>query len=199
MMNKKLLTYYKLLIFAATSLLANNVIGGSFHYQIDVMTQLVSNQPNKINTVEMSWLYDEKMTNMLLQDEDITPAKRQQTLDTVADLIMTDLKGLNYFTQIKVNGKKLTIKQINDYGIELIDDKYLRLLFTIPVTQPVDLKKSTFSISLSDPNGAAMLFYDTAERIEVDKSITAKCAVKLINHDEFEHGKAAQRVDISCQ
>ena len=136
---------------------------------------------------------------MLLQDEDITPAKRQQTLDTIADLIMTDLKGLNYFTQIKVNGKKLSVKQIKNYAIELIDDKYLRLLFTIPITQPIDLKKSTLSISLSDPNGAAMLFYDTAERIQIDKSITAKCAVKLINHDTFEHGEAAQRVDVSCQ
>lgn len=183
--------------FAMTS--ANTVMAGSFHYKIDLMTQLLSNQKNKLNTVQMSWLYDEKMSKILLQDEDITPTKRQQTLNTVGDLIMTDLQGLNYFTEIQINGKKLKIANIKDYTIELIDEKYLRLLFSIPLTQPVDMHSAKISISLADPNGAAMLFYNTAERITIDKNITAKCSVKLINHDEFEHGKAAQLVDISCQ
>ncbi len=178
--------------------LANNVLAGSFHYEIDVMTQLVSKQKNKLNTIQMSWLYDEKISKMLLQDEDITPAKRQHTLNTVGDLIMTDLQGLNYFTQIQVNGRNLTSVQVKDYRIELIDDKYLRLLFNIPLTQPIDMHSANISIRLADPNGAAMLIYDKAERITIDKTITAKCVVKLINHEEFEHGKAAQLVDIDC-
>ena len=88
---QKLLNILCLLTFTFAWTSANHVQAGSFHYEIDVMTQLLSSQNNKLNTVQMSWLYDEKMSKMLLQDEDITPAKRQQTLNTVGDLIMTDL------------------------------------------------------------------------------------------------------------
>lgn len=176
-----------------------NTTAGTFHYQIDVMSHLLSNQNNQFNILQMSWLYDEKMTQMLLQDEDLSPKKKQQSLDEVGDLIMADLKGLNYFIKLQLNSKPLKFSHSDAYSVELLEGKFLRLLFDIPLVQAINPNEMKLSISLVDPNGAALLFYDTDERVTIEPPNSDRCMVKLDSLEEFEHGKAAQHVNIYCK
>lgn len=185
--------------FLLTLTLTHNSFAGGYHYQIDVMSRLLGNQQGNIGALQMSWLYDEEITKILLQGEDLTPAKRQQSLQSVGNRIMADLQGLNYFTQLQLNGKTLPMSNNISFIVELLNDKNLRLLFDLPLAQAVPATRATFSISVADPNGTALLFYNSAERVAIDPSVTAQCHINLVNFENSEHGKATQRVDITCK
>ena len=188
------------LIFGLLALtLGSGSMAGSFHYEIDVMSELMADPKGNLEGVQMSWLYDEKMTKILLQGEDISPGKKQQTLDALGKRIMKDLNGVSYFTRLQMKGKRLNVTSTPEMSVELIENKYLRLFFWLPLAQPVDVHNAKISMSLADPNGAAMLFYDSAERISLDDRLVSRCRVSLFNHEEFAHGEAAQRVDVSCK
>ncbi|CAA6812657.1 MAG: Unknown protein [uncultured Thiotrichaceae bacterium] len=187
------------LIALFTFALSTQATAGDFHYQIDAMSKILSAPNKQLGALQMSWLYDEQTTTMLLQDADLSPKKRQHSLNTIGQRTIKDLKRLNYFTDIKINGKPVKLAPPENLMVELIDGKYFRLFFILPFSETVDAKNGTLSFSLLDPNGIALPLFDSQERISVDATLQNSCHVNLVNFEEYKHGTAAQRVDVSCK
>lgn len=187
------------LITLFTLALSTQATAGDFHYQIDVMSKVLSAPNSQLGALQMSWLYDDKTTSLLLQDADMSPEKRQHSLNTIGQRTIKDLKRLNYFTDIKINGKPVKLTAPENLMVDLIEDKYFRLFFILPFSETVNAKNGTLSFSLFDPNGIALPLFDSQERVSVDETLQNGCKVHLVNFEKYEHGTAAQRVDVSCQ
>lgn len=147
----------------------------------------------------MSWLYDEPMTTLLLQDADLSPQNRQHDLDSLGQRTLNDLKRLNYFTDIKHNGRSVKLAAPENLMVELIEGKYLRLFFILPFSEAITAKNETLSFSLLDPNGIALPLFDSEKRISLDDALQNICNINLVDFDQYEHGEAAQRVDVNCR
>lgn len=194
-MKNQLLRLLALFTFAFST----HATAGDFHYQIDVMSKVLSAPNHQLGALQMSWLYDDQTTNLLLQDADMSPEKRQQSLDELGQRTIKDLKRLNYFADVKVNGKPVKFAAPENLMVELIQDQYLRLFFILPFAEPINTKNTTLSFSLNDPNAIALLLFDSQERVSLDETLANNCKINLVNFENTEHGNASQRVDVSCQ
>jgi len=188
-----------ILTSTAVLLFTNSLFAGGFHYEIDANTHLVSDKSAHIKGLKMVWVYDTTISKMIIEDEDLTPEKREQTLETVAHLMLADLDSINYFTSAIINNKPVIFAEVTEHQLEVLDNKQLKLTFFLPFKPSYPSNKMTFDLALADPAGAGIVIYTDKQSITLDKTLQSQCSHSLINHDEFEHGQAAQLVKISCQ
>lgn len=187
------------LIALFTIALSTSASAGDFHYQIDVMSKVLSTPNKQFGALQMSWLYDEQISSLLLQDADMSPAKLQGSLDKIGQRTIKDLRRLNYFTDVKINGAPVKFASPENLIVELIDKKYFRLFFILPFSETITAKNSTLNFSLLDPNAIALPVFDSQERVSVDESLQDSCNITLVNFEVYEHGSAAQRIDVTCK
>ncbi|MEE9352049.1 MAG: DUF1007 family protein [Thiotrichaceae bacterium] len=181
-------------------LLASKALSaGGFHYEIDAHTHFMTNDTGAVSGLEMTWIYDKQISDMIIEDEDLSEAKRADTLKTVASLMIQDLDPMNYFTSLLINDQPATFKGVNQQQLQLVNQKQLKLTFLIPLEKPVNIKNITFDLALADPNGAGIIIYNDIQSLTMDKKLQTRCKPTLVDHKEFEHGQAAQLVKVSCQ
>lgn len=192
MINKAFLV--KLMV-AMILLLTQPLSAGSFHYYLDVTTAVQVDARQQLHAVKMSWVYDEQITGMLLQN--------QQDLKLLGDVIISDLHKAGYFTNLLLNGKRLDLAQVKAYKLELLKQQgkdKLKLDFTLPLKAPVSFKgKSKLVIDLVDQSGSAMFYHKDASRILLGETLKQHCAARVINKEEFEHSESAQIVTLHCK
>lgn len=187
------------LLTAVYLLLITSLHAGGFHYEINARTQMMSSDKGHINGLKMTWLYDESISKMLLEDEDLTAAKRKDSLSVLANMMLSDLNTLNYFTSLLINGTPASFSKAIQPQLIITDNKQLTLSFMLPFQKGYKVKDKTMNLALADPAGAAIVFYENAMSISMDKTLQTRCKHSLVDHKEFEHGQAAQLVSVKCQ
>ncbi len=178
-------------------LLSNTLLAGGFHYEIDAQTRLVSNDSGYIKGLEMTWVYDAAISDLITQDEDLSTKNRDGTLKSLAILMVEDLHDLNYFTSLLIDGKPAIFAEPTHNRLEMLNGKQLKLTFFLPLATPLAAKN--IDLALADPNGAGVVIYNDDRSITFDEKLQKRCNKILVNHEEFEHGQAAQIVKITCQ
>jgi len=182
----------KKILFISLLLLAGFVQTGfshSYHYEVAVTTRfdVVKDQ---LQALKMTWLYDEEVSQVMLQDN--------KNLDVFKKKLIRDLGKLGYFTQIKINGKKVIFDKAKDVVLKK-ENKVLKLFFTLPLRTPELIHKgSHINVEHKDPTAIAILYYDNPSRISIEGAMKNRCKSSVKDKAKFEDGEFPQLVGISC-
>ncbi len=166
-----------------------------FHYEAEATTVLKTNKDDKLNALDISWIYDPTVTDMMLKDND--------DLKAFGKGLIKDLGKLGYITTLTLDGKPLKTTTVEKYTLEKIgknEDTRLKLSFTLPLETPTEIKgKSTLLIDHTDPSASAIIYYETAMSISFDKTLDPHCIADVKNKKDYAHGETPQRVKIFCE
>jgi len=188
----------KLLLLIITLLFSQTLWAGGFHYEISVKTTLNIDENNQLQSLSMQWLNDQATSELLLEGHDVsTPAKREASLQSIGERMIRSLKDAHYVTRLESTGSPIAFADINDYQLQLNDEKQLLLRFHLPLIKPYPLSQKPLTLSHTDPNGSAMLLYRSAEHIQFNK-LDAPCKTQITEPALIIHGESAQLIQITC-
>jgi len=166
-----------------------------FHYEAGATTELKTNKDGKLSALDISWVYDPEVTDMMLKDND--------DLKEFGEGLIKDLAKLSYFTKLKLNAKVIKTSKVETYKLEKVgkdEDTRLKLSFTLPLETPVALKgKTTLLIDHTDTSASAIIYYDTATSISFDKTLDPHCIADVKDKKDYEHGETPQLVNVFCE
>ncbi len=153
----------------------------SFHYSVQVASQLHSNAQGQLQSISMDWDYDPQVTDVMLEGEDLSPAAQAQTLQALTARLMQDLAALNYFTDLKINDGTVLFQEPTDVQLQIkgIDHaQHLLLHFTLPLQAPLTVMGKPLVLTLADPYGTGSAQYADTSRITLPSNWPA-CQVQL--------------------
>jgi len=164
-------------------------VAHSYHYEIQVSNEL-NTDSGKLNGLKMTWFYDEDVSSVMIQD--------QTDLKKLGAKLIADLDLLGYFTQLKLNGKIIAFEKAKNVQLKEVD-KMLVLLFTLPLKNPIALKKgSVLNIDHEDPSDIAILYYDKPSEIIIHGTLKKRCKPTVKEKGDFEEGEFPQVVKVAC-
>ncbi len=181
-------------LFAVCSLLLTSLSYAHFHYNIASTATLHANDKRQLTAVGMSWVYDQEVSGMML--------KSGQSINDLANGIMTDLVKLNYFTQLEFNGKRIATRRVSNYKLAPIkqgNKNLLKLSFVLPLQSPLFIQGNTLGIVHTDPGASASIFYRHTNNIILGQTFKSLCQASIQAIKGFEAGEAPELVRVSCK
>ena len=178
-------------------LISQTAFAEHFHYFVDVETTFKVDQNQQLNSIDVSWVYDEKMSALMKAQNPNLQALGKKTL--------ADLAGSHYFMNIKFNGQPVQTTQVKQFQLTEITDKgkkHLQLDFTLPFAHPISMKgKNKLTWNFADPSGVAILVYSKVTGVRlVEEPLKSHCKAKMrANDDEGKgHGDPEQFLKLKC-
>jgi ABC-type uncharacterized transport system substrate-binding protein len=192
--NTTILSTLLTLLFFATP-----VFSHSYHYELQVTNTLQTNDKKQLEALQLSFLYDGDVSDVMLQDE--------KDLNKLAEKLTSDLATLGYFTQIKLNGKVLNTQKASKVKLEKITSKgkdgnfdVLKLNFTLALKSPVTLgNNSKLAFFHEDPTAAAILYYESANKIILGDNLKSSCNASVKEKGKFKEGEFPQIIKVNCK
>ena len=178
----------------STALFSPSVLA-HFHYELPITSTLQANAKHQLKAIKMSWIYDDEVSEMMLQD--------QKDVKKLGDKLINDLDKLGYFTFLKLNGKSLETSKVELFKLEEIKfDGYskLKLTFTLPLKTPVSLQgNNTLNIRHEDGTASAIIYYDKPSYLSIDNNLNSNCKADIREKKDFEEGESPQDVKVVCK
>src|SRR5437763_2708435 len=140
---------FRLLAFAALVLLLAGKAQAHPHVWVTMKSELVYAADGSATGVRHAWTFDDMFSTFATQGLE-SKEKGQFTREELAPLAQVNvesLKGRDYFTFARANGKKADLNPPADYWLEF-KDGLLTLHFTLPFKTPV--KAQTLHIEVYD-------------------------------------------------
>ncbi len=181
-------------LFALCTLLLASSSYAHFHYKINATATLYANDKQQLTAVGMAWVYDPNVSDMMLSSG--------QSINDLANGIMTDLVELDYFTQLEFNGKRIATSRPSNYQLVPIkkgNQNLLKLSFVLPLQSPLFIQGNTLSIVHKDPGASASIFYHHANNIILGQTFKSLCQSRVQAIKGFAVGEAPERVRIRCK
>lgn len=102
--------------------------------------------------IKQNWVFDELYTAMAIQglDKDGDGNYSREELSELATVNIEGIRDFNYFTDVRLSDKQLSVKERDDYWLEH-KDGVLTLHFTLDLEAPVLAEADGFSFSVYDP------------------------------------------------
>jgi ABC-type uncharacterized transport system substrate-binding protein len=121
------------------------------HVWVTMKSELVYAADGSITGIRHAWAFDDMFSTFALQGLE-TKQKgvyTREELKPLAEVNVTSLKEYDYFTYVKVSGKKTPLTDPVDYWLDF-KDAVLTLNFTLPFKTP--LKAKELAIEVYDPS-----------------------------------------------
>ncbi|MCK5902832.1 MAG: DUF1007 family protein [Cocleimonas sp.] len=179
---------------ALLCLLLSPLSYGHFHYQIDSTATLRSNVKKQLQAVNFSWVYGQKVTDLMLQSGD--------DMNTLGRAVINDLAKLHYFTYLEFNNKRVATDQVTLYQLETITingKPRLKLDFTLVLQSPLYLHGGRLDIIQKDTGDSASIFYRNATRLLLNQGFETTCKAEVNAIQGFKAGETPETVSIHCR
>jgi ABC-type uncharacterized transport system substrate-binding protein len=144
----------KKLLFIASALAGLLLAGGPAaahpHVWIVFTSEIVFDARGTATGIRHAWTFDDMYTAFALQGLESKEKGKftREELAPLAEVNVTSLKELDFFTYASVNGQKIELKDASDYWLEY-KDQVLTLYFTLPFRTPARAK--TVDLEIYDP------------------------------------------------
>lgn len=130
---------------------------------------------------EMTWVFDEMFSNMIILDFDANGNKTLEDPEAkkLEQTYFANLRKFNYFTHIKINGTPFKVDYVKDFSAS-IQDGQLTYRFFVPCHVAANASFKTIRLSVYDQTFYCSVFlkddpvsYANSETMVVDHSIHA--------------------------
>lgn len=139
-------------------------------------SDVVFNDQGLIEGVNIMWTFDDAYTQMALDglDTDGDGVYSQAEIEPLTKENMASLKDYDYFTAMRLDGKKLELGEVTEYG-QIWSNGKLSLHFQVPLKTPVDPAKGEFVLKVYDPDFFIAIDYVKDEPVTVVGNMPRQC------------------------
>lgn len=173
-----------------------------FHYQLDLTAKLVNTPQGDLTAIQMSWVYDKELSAILMDGEDLSEAKREETLKKRAADILKGLSEVKFFTTVLLDGVALPFLEVETYALRLNKESRLQLNLTLPLKETQPLKDHVLTIIVSDDSAVGLAtFIDTSHMLLSDQLKTVCKEPTLLQKKLAEidgHAQITETMTIDC-
>lgn len=152
-----------------TALLSASPVFAHPHVFAEARLELKATSDGYIEELRHVWRFDELFTaTVVLEfDKDTDGKLSGEELDDVANTVASSIGDFNYFQNVEVDGKDVTLKKVTEMEIAIEDGRLLVLFATVPFI-PVALKDEP-KIGVFDPTFyTAIEFYNESDMVMID-------------------------------
>lgn len=169
----------------AACLMATGTVSGIIpavahpHVQVQASASLVFSGTGQVTAIEHHWQFDEAYSAFAVQGLD-TNKDGTISREELAGLAKENTESLgefDFFTKLKVDGKKLDFANPVDYWLDYTKGA-LTLHFILPLKQPVKLAR-TSGIELYDPTYFVSFVFREGDQAFSLKAAPAGCVVTI--------------------
>jgi ABC-type uncharacterized transport system substrate-binding protein len=122
------------------------------HVYVDARVEVVFDKEGKITALRHVWRFDDAFSAFASQglDKNGDGILSIEELQPLAKINVESLKDYDYFTNLKVAGKRSGFKIPTEYWLQSTEG-FLTLFYTLPLMQPVKPDKTGVTIDVYDP------------------------------------------------
>jgi ABC-type uncharacterized transport system substrate-binding protein len=187
-------------LFLAVPLLEPVKASAHPHIWIDAVADFVI-ADGKLSSLKIQWTFDEMFSGALRDQFD--PEKTGHfSGKALADLRADANKGLkdfNWFTHLKIGGKKLIIAEGKDFTATIEGERVV-YRFTVPIEPPVDPAKVPVTLSLYDQSFYIDVELAESNPVRIEGTNACKTKVVIDKGNPLYYGMFfPQRIDLTCQ
>lgn len=203
MVKKQLNTLLSTVVLCLLFVTSATTSAAGFHYQLNLTARLVTTPAGELSGIEMSWLYDTDLSATLMDGEDLSPEKRDETLKKRAADILDGLLEMKYFTNIYLDKKALTTLKVEQYNLQLTESSQLQLNLTLPLTEAQNLKGHQLQVVVSDPTAVGLATFLTADRLLLSEYQESICEQPTLQQNQLgtegDHVLMSETMTIDCR
>lgn len=150
------------------------------HVWIAMRSDVVVDARGNISAINVEWTFDDGYAQLALDGLDTNKDGQysQHELEPLTRENMESLKEYEFFTYPRVDGKKLQIGDITEYGQIYANDK-LTLHFVVPLKQPVDPRRHDFYYKIYDPDFFIAMDYAADDPVTVIGDLPDGCRLDV--------------------
>lgn len=202
MVKKQLNTLLSTVVLCLLFVTSATTSAAGFHYQLNLTARLVTTPAGELSGIEMSWLYDTDLSATLMDGEDLSPEKRDETLKKRAADILDGLLEMKYFTTLYLNKQVLPTLKVEQYNLQLTKDAQLQLNLTLPLAEAQSLKGNQLQIVVSDPTAVGLATFLTADRLLLNDTLATMCEKPMLQQNQLglegDHVLMSETMSINC-
>lgn len=202
MVKKQLNTLLSTVVLCLLFVTSATTSAAGFHYQLNLTARLVTTPAGELSGIEMSWLYDTDLSATLMDGEDLSPEKRDETLKKRAADILDGLLEMKYFTTLYLNKQVLPTLKVEQYNLQLTKDAQLQLNLTLPLAEAKSLKGNQLQIVVSDPTAVGLATFLTADRLLLNDTLATMCEKPMLQQNQLglegDHVLMSETMSINC-
>jgi ABC-type uncharacterized transport system substrate-binding protein len=179
-----------------------SLLAAGFHYQLDLTAKLVNNPQHEVTAIQMSWIYDKELSMILMDGEDLSEEKRQQTLKKRAADILDGLREVKYFTTVLKDTKVIEYAEVETYDLRLNKESRLQLNLTLPLKEKQVLKGHTLEIVVTDDSAIGLATFIDTNHMLLSDEIKALCKPPTLVQRKLAevdgHAQVTETMTIDC-
>ncbi|MBT9293015.1 DUF1007 family protein [Prosthecodimorpha staleyi] len=122
------------------------------HVFVDARAELVFDAKGQISAIRQVWRFDDAFSAFATQglDTDGDGKFSKEELQPLAKINVESLKEYDYFTFLKLAGKRKGFKLPSEYWLQMRDG-FLTLFYTLPLIEPIAAKGVQVDLEVYDP------------------------------------------------
>ncbi|PWQ97808.1 DUF1007 family protein [Leucothrix pacifica] len=199
-LSQKLLLVASAMLLTATNSFA---AGSAFHYKLDLTARLVTTESAELTAVQMSWLYDEGLSQTLMDGEDLSDENRAATLQKRASDILSGLKGMDYFTTLKLDGTELALREVTQYNLNLVEGARLQMNLTLPLETSTAMQGHQLEIIISDETAVGLATFVDPSHLKLDEPLKSSCKAPTMTQSQMgmidSHVVMSETMTLDCR
>ncbi len=123
------------------------------HVFIDARAELVFDAQGQLTAIRHVWRFDEAFSAFATQGmaTDDNGLITRETLQPLAKVNIDSLKDYDYFSFLRIAGKRYGFKIPTEYWLQM-DQGQLTLFFTLNLTQPIKVSRQNVVLDVFDPS-----------------------------------------------
>jgi ABC-type uncharacterized transport system substrate-binding protein len=160
------------------------------HVYVTMKSEIVYDAEGRMTGIRHHWTFDDMFSSYATQglESKVKGEFTREELQPLAEVNITSMKEYDFFTEGKMNGKKVEFETPKDYFLEL-KDQLLTLHFTLPLKEPVQTK--SIDLEIYDP------LYFVAFEFDEKNPITLKDAPPSCKLNTVKLGDGTQSKSLS--
>ena len=158
------------------------------HVYVTMKSEIVYDAEGRMTGIRHHWTFDDMFSSYATQglEQKQKGVFTREELQPLAEVNITSMKEFDFFTEGKMNGKKVEFEQPKDYFLEL-KDQLLTLHFTLPLKQPVQTK--IVDLEIYDPLYFVAFEFDEKDPITL-KDAPPNCKLNTVKLGDTDKAKS---------
>lgn len=148
------------------------------HSWMEIKTYIEGTQ-NTITGFKMEWTFDAMTSAYMLDGEDLSPKNKANTMQKVADSVMTNMLDTHYFTYFYDDQTPIKYK-IARAGQLTQKKAKLMLSFELPLSKPKPLTASTLKLRIFEPSYYIDMSWIKENGVTLSPELAKTCSVEII-------------------
>ncbi len=148
------------------------------HSWIDMKTE-IQGDGKQITGFLMTWEFDAMTSAYMLDGEDLSAKNKAQTLQDLADSIMTNMTTSHYLTYFYEGGKPVKYA-LAKQGILVQDKIKATLQFYLPLAEPLVLSDKSLKLLIYDPSYYVDMSWPAKNSVLLSPELNQYCKLSLI-------------------